>query len=152
MNRYFLLFAQFSRQFKNGKQVMRFVQEEEIQPLWKGHFPKGGMYAGFVEIRFAEAQDLGRHFLAERQEVLHDFATSQAAVVEEQRIGFRAVALKCRVVFLENSAYPPHPGVLGCLQVNDVFKNRPFAGNNLPADLFIRQTVNNVQQGFVLVL
>ena len=36
-------------------------------------------------------------------------------------------------------------------EMDNVFKDGPFAGYDLPADLFIRKSFNNIKQRFVLV-
>jgi len=38
------------------------------------------------------------------------------------------------------------------LEVNDIFKNGPFADDDISADLLFRQTIDDIHQRFVLVL
>jgi hypothetical protein len=42
--------------------------------------------------------------------------------------------------------------MLVCLQVNDVFKNGPLARDDIAPYMFIIETIDQVYQGFVLIL
>lgn len=128
------------------------MQQEKVEPEQEAEFAIYGMSAFFVEVGIGKLDDLCRHFLAQAEQVLHDLAGRKMTGIGKPGISFGSIGAKMRIAAFEYLFYTRNKSVLISSQVYDVFKNAPFAGNRLAADLLIGEPVDDLQQRLVLVL
>lgn len=128
------------------------MQQKEIQPLQEVHAPKQGMPPGFLKIILAETEKTSSDLLSDGDQVLHDLAETFMAIVQEVRVTFCSIAVKGWIVPFQDLPHPGDKRMLISLQVDDILKDGPFPGVDLPSKLFFIETINDIHQRFMLVL
>ena len=132
--------------------MMCFVQHEKLDPLNYCHLSKCWMLAAPLQLIGLQRKNTRNHHSSGSDQLMNDLMRRFCAIIKKKWIRFCGVTLKRRIIIFYNPFYSIHKCTLVGGKVNDVFKNGPFAGNDLPSDLLIIQTFNQVQQGFMLVL
>ena len=128
------------------------MQQEKVEPEQEAKLAIYRVGAFFAEVSIGKLDDLCCYFLAQAEQVLHDLTGRKMAGIGKAGIAFGSIGAKVRIVAFQYLFDTRDKSVLISGQVYDIFKNAPFAGKWLAADLFIGEPIDDLQQRLVLIL